>query len=278
MVIEDILDFGEITGVEVGGSLVGNPLMTVICYYVDDVLIDTGPYYARKSIRKFIANNKVEKVLLTHYHEDHAGNARLFVDKGIPVYGNHRTVIKLKERNRLKPYEYILFGKLEKVTISTLPEIIVTDRYSLVPIHTPGHSSDHTVYYEADQGWLFSGDLFLSPKIKYWRKDEDMRATISSLDRILKLDFEYLFCGHNPQQKNPKQLVQLKKQQLISLVEEVQDLLQQGFCRKEIVNILVKGKEKRIAKWLTLGDASYANMILAAIDAVLYDQKAVTNH
>jgi hypothetical protein len=61
-------------------------------------------------------------------------------------------------------------------------------------------------------------------------------------------------------------------------VEEVQDLLQQGFCRKEIVNILVKGKEKRIAKWLTLGDASYANMILAAIDAVLYDQKAVTNH
>jgi glyoxylase-like metal-dependent hydrolase (beta-lactamase superfamily II) len=266
MVTEKILDFNKIKGIQVGGSLVGNPLMTVIYYYFDDILIDTGSYHTRKSIINLINNNKIEKALLTHYHEDHAGNAKFLVDNGIPVYGNHNTAITLRNNIRLKPYEHILFGRLEKVIINSLPKTVVTKNYNLVPIHTPGHSIDHTVYYEPYQGWLFSGDLFLSPKIKYWRKDENIKETLNSLDRILQLDFDCLFCGHNPQLNNPKQLIKLKREQLISLVEQVDHLIKLGLLEKEIINLLVKGNEKRLAKWLTLGDVSYKNMVLAAID------------
>jgi len=266
MITEEMHDYGDIKGVRVGGSIFGSPLMTVIFYHLDDILIDTGPYCARVSIKKYIECNKIDKALLTHYHEDHAGNARFLVDNGIRVFGHEKTVSKLEKKNRLKPYEHILFGKLESVTIDLLPTVVNTEHFNLVPIHTPGHSCDHTVYHEPNRGWLFSGDLFLGAKIKYWRRDEDMRATLESLDQVLKLDFGCLFCGHNPKLKNPKKHIEQKKHYLLELIHKVRCLRDLGHCRNEVINILTKGKEVRFAKLFTLGDASYKNMIVAAME------------
>jgi glyoxylase-like metal-dependent hydrolase (beta-lactamase superfamily II) len=273
MITEEILDFGDIRGLRVGGSLIGPPLMTVIYYYLDGILIDTGSYYARKSIKNFIENNKVTMAFLTHYHEDHSGNAAFLVNSGVQVFGHNETVKALARHNRLKPYEHILFGKLEPAIINILPEKIETNRFILTPIHTPGHSHDHTVYYEPNQGWLFSGDLFLSPKIKYWRKDEDLLATINSLDLVLQLDFQSLFCGHNPKLNNPKNFLTAKKNQLLTLLGKVDALISKGLCQNEVIRTLCKGKEAHIAKWFTLGDASYKNMIVSAIDVVKSSQE-----
>ncbi len=273
MITEEILDFGDIRGIRVGGSLIGPPLMTVIYYYIDEVLIDTGSYYARRSIKNFIENNTVTAALLTHYHEDHSGNAAFLVKSGIQVFGHNETVKALAKQNRLKPYEHLLFGKLEPATINILPNRIETNRFIFTPIHTPGHSLDHTVYYEPNQGWLFSGDLFLSQKIKYWRKDEDLSATINSLDLVLQLDFQSLFCGHNPQLNNPKKSLIAKKNQLLTLLGKVDALISEGLCRNEVINTLCKGKEAQFAKWFTLGDASYKNMIVSAIDVVKRNQE-----
>jgi glyoxylase-like metal-dependent hydrolase (beta-lactamase superfamily II) len=269
MITEEKMDFGDFQGVKVGGSLVGKPIMTVIFYHLDDILIDTGPYSARRAIHNYIKVHKIDRAFLTHYHEDHAGNARYLVDNGIKVQGHEKTVQKLQQNNNLKPYEYILFGKLEKAVIEPLPEVIHTKHYELIPIYTPGHSIDHTVYHEPHRGWLFSGDLFLGQKIKYWRKDENMQSTLQSLDCILKLSFDHLYCGHNPKLKNPKKYIELKRQQILDLIEQVNQLAKLGFSRREIISKLTKGKEKRITKWITLGDVSYKNMITAAMDVSL---------
>ncbi|MGD8909143.1 MAG: MBL fold metallo-hydrolase [Chromatiales bacterium] len=271
MITEERLDFGEVCGIKVRDSIFGHPLMAVIFYHIDDLLIDTGPYCARKVIKNYIEQQNIGSALLTHYHEDHAGNARFLLSKGVTVLGHEKTATKLKNKIRLKPYEHILFGKLEPAKIDLLPNVVSTKHYDLVPVHTPGHSIDHTVYHEPNRGWLFSGDLFLGQKIKYWRKDEDMHSTLQSLDHVLKLDFDSLFCGHNPKLKNPKRYLESKKQHLLDLVDKVNQLSAHGLNKNEILNELIKGKEKRIAKWLTLGDASYKNMIEAAMDVSLDD-------
>lgn len=43
-----------------------------------------------------------------------------------------------------------------------IPDRLYTDRYRFAVLHTPGHSNDHICLLEPDEGWLFSGDLFLS--------------------------------------------------------------------------------------------------------------------
>ncbi len=62
-------------------------------------------------------------------------------------------------------------------------------KYKLHPIHTTSHSSDHIIYHEIEQGWVFSGELFLSRKIKFFRQDEDIALTINSLKKLISLDF-----------------------------------------------------------------------------------------
>ncbi len=68
-------------GQKVGFSPIGKPLISVILYYVDGLLIDTGAYNTRVSLDRFIRQNPIEQVTLTLYHEDHAGNAGYLAQK-----------------------------------------------------------------------------------------------------------------------------------------------------------------------------------------------------
>jgi len=52
------------------------------------------------------------------------------------------------------------------------PEKIESVLGEMVPVHTPGHAKDHTIYFLQDAGVLFSGDLYLADKIKFFRSDE----------------------------------------------------------------------------------------------------------
>jgi len=267
--IEEKLDFGNVTGMRVGYAPLGKPLISVIFYYIDGLLIDTGAYNTRPSLQKFIQYNHVNQVALTHYHEDHAGNAG-FLEKtlAVPVYGHSATVLALQKNVALKPYEYYMFGRLEKANITPLPKVIETDKYQFYPVHTPGHSIDHVIYHERNEGWVFSGDLFLGSRIKFFRKDEDIVQTIDSLKKTIDLDFDSLFCGHNPKMNQPKSHLGAKLEQLLLLMNEVEKSIYEGLVDKEILRRLRKGKEAHLAGIITLGDVSYKNMITSAIGAI----------
>jgi len=267
--IEKKLDFGKVTGMRVGYAPIGKPYMSVIFYYIDGLLIDTGAYNTRASLQRFVQTHQVNQVALTHYHEDHAGNAG-FLEKSlsVPVYGHPETVAALRKNNILNPYEYYLFGRLEKADITPLPALVETEKYKLQPIHTPGHSRDHVIYHEANEGWVFSGDLFLGSHIKFFRKDEDILQTIQSLQTTIALDFNVLFCGHNPKTNQPKTSLNAKLDQLLNLMGEVKKLMQAGVSDKQIIKQLTKGKEVYLSVAITLGDVSYRYMVLSAIKAV----------
>lgn len=249
-----------------GFAPVGKPLMSVICYQLGDSLIDCGPSNARQSLNQLVDWERLKRVYLTHYHEDHAGNAAYLVKKrGIPVYGHPLTRQALSQRVALKPYERYMWGSLKPAAIREIASGVEMGNYQFEVIHTPGHSADHVIYWEKQQGWLFSGDMYLGSRIKYFRADESVMETIASLRKIASLEFESLFCGHNPQMNNPVSRIKRKLAFFEAIVDKVADLMSAGASDREIVRKLVGKSEYWPAKLVTFGDVSYKNLICSAI-------------
>jgi glyoxylase-like metal-dependent hydrolase (beta-lactamase superfamily II) len=258
--------FGRVQAYELGFSPVGRTLKTVYIYIIDNVLVDTGQHHMHRYVNQIADDNPISTVLLTHHHEDHSGNAGMLKKKlNVPVHAHPLAAKKLKDGFRIMPYQHILFGKADKIEISPYPEIITTGSLRFKPIHTPGHSKDHTVYLEENNGWLFSGDLFLAEKIQFFRVDERIEDQIMSLTKTLLLDFDALFCGHHPVIEKGKEKIAAKLQFLQSFRGQVDVLLQKGDSEKEIIRKL-QFKSDLPVKLFTMGNASFTNMVRSSVN------------
>jgi glyoxylase-like metal-dependent hydrolase (beta-lactamase superfamily II) len=132
------------------------------------------------------------------------------------------------------------------------------------PVPTPGHSRDHTVFLVPEKGWLFSGDLYLADRIKYFREDERIVDEISSLRKVHSLDFDTLFCSHNPKLKNGRDRIAAKLSFLEDIYGAVMELQKQGLGEKEIMRKIRLG-EVHFIRWLTGGNVSAGNIVRSAI-------------
>jgi glyoxylase-like metal-dependent hydrolase (beta-lactamase superfamily II) len=91
-----------------------------------------------------------------------------------------------------------------------------------------------TVLYVPERGWIFAGDLFISRRLRYMRNDEDPNALICSLEKVLALDFETLFCAHRGVIKDGRAQLQAKLDYLTGLRRQVQELGRQGLSARQI--------------------------------------------
>jgi glyoxylase-like metal-dependent hydrolase (beta-lactamase superfamily II) len=256
--------FGDVRGYNSGIGLSGPPLMTAWCYRIDGVLIDTGIRHLRTAILDCVREDKPDFMLITHYHEDHSANAGAIRKAlGVPAYGNPLTVKKLSAPSKILPYQHLMWGKSDPVDLAIHQPVHDSGRGRFRPIHTPGHSKDHTAYLEENRGYLFSGDLFLGERIKYFRADENLGEQISSLRRILAYDFDALFCAHRPLMKNGKEAIRNKLDFLENFYGSVKRLKDNGMRLGDITRHLDRHQD-RLVKWLTMNNASFANMVQSA--------------
>ena len=258
--------FHDVQYFELGYGWGGKPLLTTHFYYVDGLLIDTAQSHMKKPFIQIIKNLHIDQVLLTHHHEDHSGNAAVVKKmKDVCVYGHSLTIEKLKRGFKILPYQHIVWGTAQPVKVDPLPHKIETDKYGLIPLHTPGHSKDHTAYLEKSQGWLFAGDLYLSSQIKFFRADEVFGDTLQSLRKVLRLDFDTLFCAHRPQLKNGKKKIQEKLNFLCDFQGQVHALHQKGCDIGSIKNQLSVKRGKKLMVYMSLGNVSLTHMIRSAL-------------
>ena len=258
---------GPVKAVQLGYSPVGPPIMSVYFYYLDGMLIDTGQSHMRREALAAVGHQPVHTILLTHHHEDHSGNAAAFHHRtGAAVKGHALTAAKLKKGYRILPYQHLIWGRAAPVPVTPIDGPVASAHCTLTPIATPGHSRDHTVYLEKDRGWLFSGDLFIGEKIKFFRLDENFDDQLHSLDRVLELDFDTLFCAHNPRLEHGKRHLRRKRDYLLALREAIWDLHGRGYPVGEIVKRLGANADRRV-RWITLGNASFAHMVRSALDS-----------
>ena len=241
--MEERIEHGGVEGLRVGrfGSQINT---TCILYRMGSTVIDTGPPNQWRIVRRFLAERRVERVIVTHHHEDHSGNlARVHEDLAPAIYSPADGVGPLARGFALKLYQHVMWGKPRRVEPAPMPEAIDLDGgLQLRSVTAPGHSEDMTCYLEPARGFLFTGDLYIASKTRYLRSDEDLGQQIESLRRILELDFATMFCSHRGVIRDGKAALAKKLDFLQGLVERVAHLRREGRSAREITRRLA-GRE-----------------------------------
>ncbi len=150
------------------------------------------------------ANAKVERILLTHGHVDHAGAAAELRQKlGVPVEGPHRADQFLLENLAESGNAFGLSG-LRNITpdrwLEEGDEVKIGD-LALKVLHCPGHSPGSIVFFNPDQRFAIVGDVLFQGSIG--RTDfpgGDYDTLIRSIkEKLLPLGDDVAFiCGHGP--------------------------------------------------------------------------------
>ena len=181
------------------------------------LLIDTGVGMEQESIFEHmaadgIAPDRIEAILITHGHLDHAGGAFGLHQKfGAPVFASEETELALRTADEtfisLEAAKRAgIYGGEFRLTACPVERILKPScafeigDCRITPIATPGHSIDMLSYWvESEEGgMLFPGDtVFHGGKILIsdtW--DCHPRAYAASLRTLARLPVQSLFPGH----------------------------------------------------------------------------------
>jgi len=169
------------------------------CYVIGQneiAIVDTGASaeYAKRIINVIkeigLNPNNITKIIITHHHPDHTGGILGF----IKILGSDQVTIYVHESG-------IRFYKNRGITnIYGLKdgETIEIDGLKFLVIHTPGHTEDGICLYNSKYKLLISGDTVFSYG-SIGRTDlpgGNILKLVKSIEKLLKLDVEYLLPGH----------------------------------------------------------------------------------
>ncbi|AQG81645.1 MBL fold metallo-hydrolase [Spirosoma montaniterrae] len=237
MKIQQTLQHGPVRGFRFGYS--PTRLMRPVpvwCYYLNGLLIDTAQRNMQRDVLRTFARYQIGQIALTHFHEDHSGNAAaLRGQHNCPVLAGPLTAERIATTFPLLPYERFWFGQIEPCPGALpLPNLLTAGPYTLRPIATLGHSDDHYVFLEEREGWLFAGDFYIG-NLKVFRRGENIHQMIAATRHLLTYDFDTVFCGHNPVLTGGRRAVERKLHYLETLVERVQDAHRRGVRGQALV-------------------------------------------
>ncbi len=266
MIRSESFKYQNIQYFKYGYNPIGKPFLFVYVYYLDGLLVDTGQPKARKTILRSLGDLKVDQIFLTHHHEDHTGNAPSLSKKfGCPVYAPSKCCELMKSPPSLSFAQQMVWGnRPPNNDIISKDGRIETPNYKLKQIPIPGHAEDMVALYDQENGWLFSSDLFVNSYIGYFLKSESVTQQIDSIKRILSLDFEILFCSHNPRIKDGREKLTQKLHYMEDFYDKVVTEHKKGLEAKQVFKSL-QLKEHGFTYLLSHGELSKLNMVKSAI-------------
>ncbi|NLB53559.1 MAG: MBL fold metallo-hydrolase [Syntrophomonadaceae bacterium] len=267
-----VQNFGDVTQFTMGRLIDGKPVYTIACYYIDGLLIDTGPFHVADEIEAAFADYPVDIIINTHHHEDHISNNIVFQQKLAvnKTYAHHLAVPLIENPNlwtdRLRAYQHLAWGAPPASKAFPIEETVKTPKYDFTVIHTPGHSHDHICLLEPGQGWLFSGDIFVREKVPTLRSDENVAELLTSLKKLLQYDFNTLFCSSGLVVEDAQEAIKRKIAYWEGLLAQVKELYYKNYSPEEIREKLL-GKET-ILYGPSEGDFGKINLIMSFINAI----------
>ena len=234
--------------------------LPVSFFLVDGLLVDTGPSSLTALSTVFFNEHEIDQVVLSHVHEDHCGMAGwLQKNKHIPVYIHRDAVASASKKASLPRYRFRIWGERLPFRAQAMQDEILTPNHRFKPIDTPGHCANHVVFYEKDRGWLFTGDAFVSIKQRVAFREENLGQMIESLKKLLKLDFDTIFCAHAGILNNGYRFMEEKLAFLVDLQEKVHVLEAQGLTPRQIDRKLFPVKHPMAD--LSEGEGTSYNMV-----------------
>lgn len=240
--------------------------MKIHLYYVDDLLIDVGPSAQKWQVRRALRGVNNFQASITHHHTDHAGLASWMEKKcGMRVFCDPSAPELARGKKHLSFFKKIFTGAGKPFLGKPFPEVIQTANYNFYPISTPGHTTDHVCLFEPNQGWLFTGDLYITPYSKVFSAEESMEDYIQSLEYIQTLDYHTVFCAHSGVIEDGKIMMGKKLSYLKSIKEEVTHLHHLGMSDVAIRKKIFPEKVK--LEMISLGQFSRLNLIRSCYEA-----------
>jgi glyoxylase-like metal-dependent hydrolase (beta-lactamase superfamily II) len=258
---------GPITAIRMTSLFLGIPLFKVYAFFVDGLLIDTGFTHGRDRFLELLDKLHPETIVNTHHHEDHTGNNFWITKKdGLLPLAHPKALSYLQTPSHwVSFYRRVVWGCPKPSDTKAVDSEIRTSKFRFLVIPTPGHTDDHICLYEPDEGWLFSGDLFIGERLRYLRNDEDIYSTLDSLKRIASLPLKRMLCSFSGVIDRPKEAIHQKIDYLERLKNSIEKELRQGLSPREIRRKLLGDGDR--FRFVSGGQISKQNLINAFMRA-----------
>ncbi|MGK2857939.1 MAG: MBL fold metallo-hydrolase [Thermoanaerobaculia bacterium] len=261
----ETIAFEDATVLRMARTYRGREILPVYCYVVGETLVDTGISSVADEVVAAARRARVGRVVLTHHHEDHSGNAARLASLGAEVLATGAGVKLVADGLPRRFYQHVLWGEADPVEAREVPDVVPLGRFDAHVVPASGHSVDQLALHVPERGWLLSGDAFVAEKIKVFRGDEDFYESCLTLERFLTLDFDALLCAHRPRFTGGRDSIRAKLAWLRELEGRVKDSRAKGRSVRRIVREL--GIEPTSSFYaITFGDVTTANLVRSILD------------
>ena len=167
---------GIFTGPGTNTYMVGNKEISVIdpgpdlSNHIDDI-IEMG-------------DGRITKIFITHTHQDHSPGAKSLSERlNLPIYGC------VTKSSQMRDMPIDISYKVEHQSV------ITSSDHEIMPIHTPGHASNHFCYLY--DGYLFTGDhIMQGSTVVIAPPDGNMTEYLDSLELIHDFSVQTILPGH----------------------------------------------------------------------------------
>ncbi|MFS0862594.1 MBL fold metallo-hydrolase [Fredinandcohnia sp. 179-A 10B2 NHS] len=231
MLLKKRFDQVTVNGVQMGNGRIAfqNVRLNVHCFYVDGVLIDTGARSLEKYFRPFFKDLDIDKVVMTHFHEDHTGCASYLQEElHLPLFMSDSMIDYCKRRADYPLYRQLFWGRRKPFQAESINETFHSRNATWKVIKTPGHAIDHLAFLNEETGQLFTGDLYCQEKTKVVLREENIPVLIDSLKTVLTYDFEDVFCSHAGYLNKGREALKRKLAYLLELQGNILKLYAEG--------------------------------------------------
>lgn len=226
----------------------------VSCYMVHGILIDTAFRHVGRELRAALHELRPSGVIVTHWHEDHAGNAPDLAET-LPLWMHQYTEAKLRERQQVRLYRHFTWGRPRALR----GEVRAFDPAPLRLVHTPGHSTDHHVVFDERTRTLFSADLWLGVKVRVMGATENPYEIVASLTRAISLEPLRMFDAHRGFIDTPVDALTAKRAWLQDTIGAIERRLDAGDAEGVILREVLGGEER--TAFASQGEYSRRNLV-----------------
>ncbi|HEY9225068.1 MAG TPA: MBL fold metallo-hydrolase [Gemmatimonadaceae bacterium] len=253
----DIDQFGDVRRIRMT-SLAGRVARVgVAVFVVDGVMIDSGFHGARRTIMSAVRELDVRGVIVTHWHEDHAGNVESLARAGVPIALRADTEDTLRHQPAIELYRRAIWRRPPALTARITP----FENHAFECLHVPGHSRDHQVVWVPSTRTLFSGDLWLGTRVRILHADENPYEIAVSLRRAAALGPERMFDAHRGLVERPVEALERRAAWIDETTAEVERLIADGRSDSEILKRVLGGEET--AGYISARNYSRLNFVRA---------------